>query len=79
MQWEAKPGDSALRLLSAVDLGFPDNRCNDAKVDAKGRLWFGTNEYDSKRIFKYCSKASLQRNGEWLSHFNVSYTNLASR
>lgn len=35
-------GDSSLRLLSVVDLGLPDNRINDGKVDAKGRLWFGT-------------------------------------
>ncbi|XP_063832381.1 regucalcin-like [Ostrinia nubilalis] len=35
-------GDSALRQLSALDIGLPDNRCNDGKVDAKGRLWIGT-------------------------------------
>ncbi|PZC76950.1 hypothetical protein B5X24_HaOG203994 [Helicoverpa armigera] len=42
LPWDAPEGDSSLRLLSAVDLGLPDNRCNDGKVDAKGRLWFGT-------------------------------------
>ncbi|CAH0596361.1 unnamed protein product [Chrysodeixis includens] len=42
LPWDAPEGDSALRLLSVVDLGLPDNRCNDGKVDAKGRLWFGT-------------------------------------
>lgn len=42
LPWDATPGDSALRLLSVVDLGLPDNRCNDGKVDAKGRLWFGS-------------------------------------
>ncbi|XP_004931346.1 regucalcin [Bombyx mori] len=42
MPWDAPAGDSALRLLSVVDLGLPDNRCNDGKVDANGRLWFGT-------------------------------------
>lgn len=41
LQWDAPEGDSSLRLLSVVDLGLPDNRCNDGKVDAKGRLWFG--------------------------------------
>ncbi|CAH0402495.1 unnamed protein product [Chilo suppressalis] len=42
LDWNASPGDAALRLLSVVDVGLPDNRCNDGKVDAKGRLWFGT-------------------------------------
>lgn len=41
LNWDAPEGDSSLRLLSAVDLGLPDNRCNDGKVDAAGRLWFG--------------------------------------
>ncbi|XP_047537562.1 regucalcin-like [Vanessa atalanta] len=42
LSWDAKDEDTSLRLLSAVDIGFPDNRCNDGKVDAKGRLWLGT-------------------------------------
>ncbi|KAI5633388.1 SMP-30/Gluconolaconase/LRE-like region domain-containing protein [Phthorimaea operculella] len=42
LSWDGPPGDAALRLLTAVDLGHPDNRCNDGKADAKGRLWFGT-------------------------------------
>ncbi|CAB3233402.1 unnamed protein product [Arctia plantaginis] len=42
LNWDAPECDSSLRLLSAVDLGLPDNRCNDGKVDAAGRLWFGT-------------------------------------
>lgn len=41
MPWENFENDSSLRLLSIVDLGLPDNRCNDGKVDARGRLWFG--------------------------------------
>ncbi|CAH2054425.1 unnamed protein product, partial [Iphiclides podalirius] len=42
MPWDEFVNDSSLRLLSIVDLGLPDNRCNDGKVDARGRLWFGT-------------------------------------
>ncbi|CAG9793282.1 unnamed protein product [Diatraea saccharalis] len=42
LNWDAEPGDNALRLLSVVDVGLPDNRCNDGKVDANGRLFFGT-------------------------------------
>ncbi|CAH2095369.1 unnamed protein product [Euphydryas editha] len=42
LSWNATEGDSSLRLLSAVDIGLPDNRINDGKVDTKGRLWFGT-------------------------------------
>ncbi|XP_041982841.1 regucalcin-like [Aricia agestis] len=42
MPWDGPEGDSSLRLLSVVDLGLPDNRFNDGKVDAKGRLWAGT-------------------------------------
>lgn len=41
LSWDAEQGDSALRLLTAVDLGKPDNRINDGKVDTQGRLWFG--------------------------------------
>ncbi|KAG6457530.1 regucalcin [Manduca sexta] len=42
MSWDNFEDDSSLRLLSVLDLGRPDNRCNDGKVDAKGRLWIGT-------------------------------------
>ncbi|XP_068619628.1 regucalcin-like [Battus philenor] len=42
MSWDGPPNDSSLRLVSVVDLGLPDNRINDGKVDARGRLWFGT-------------------------------------
>nr|QTY40895.1 venom polypeptide precursor [Doratifera vulnerans] len=43
LSWDAPEGDyNSMRLLSVVDLGLPDNRCNDGKVDANGRLWFGT-------------------------------------
>lgn len=41
LSWDAPGADKALRLLTAVDIGLPDNRVNDGKVDAKGRLWFG--------------------------------------
>lgn len=39
--WSAPRIDRSFRLLSVVDIGKPNNRINDGKVDAKGRLWFG--------------------------------------
>ncbi|XP_028169573.1 regucalcin-like [Ostrinia furnacalis] len=36
------PGDEALRLLTTVDDGLPDNVINDGKPDAEGRFWGGT-------------------------------------
>ncbi|XP_013186262.2 regucalcin-like [Amyelois transitella] len=42
LPWDSADGDKSLSLLSTVDYGIPDNRINDGKVDAKGRLWFGT-------------------------------------
>lgn len=47
MSWDSCGNDSALRLLTAVDLGHPDNRCNDGKVDARGRLWLGKSKNKS--------------------------------
>lgn len=40
MDWK-KPGDSALRLVAAVDVGRPDNLVNEGKADATGRFWVG--------------------------------------
>lgn len=34
-------GDAALRLLTTVDLGMPDNVINEAKPDSLGRYWAG--------------------------------------
>ncbi|KAL4702693.1 hypothetical protein ACJJTC_011558 [Scirpophaga incertulas] len=64
MDWNASPGDAALRQLSAVDVGLPDNRCNDGKVDAKGRLWFGTigREVDSVLTEDMASLYLLDKN-----------------
>ncbi|KAM3961187.1 regucalcin [Aphomia sociella] len=42
LPWDSASGEMSLRLVTVVDLGLPDNRINDGKVDAKGRLWFGT-------------------------------------
>ncbi|HEX7761501.1 MAG TPA: SMP-30/gluconolactonase/LRE family protein [Caulobacteraceae bacterium] len=36
------PGSGAFTLMAAVEAPELDNRLNDACVDAKGRLWFGT-------------------------------------
>ncbi|XP_075984369.1 regucalcin-like [Anticarsia gemmatalis] len=35
-------GDAALRLLTTVDLGMPDNVINEGKPDPEGRFWAGT-------------------------------------
>ncbi|XP_022121152.2 regucalcin [Pieris rapae] len=35
-------GDAALRLLTTVDQGLPDNIINEGKPDGEGRFWAGT-------------------------------------
>ncbi|XP_073959431.1 regucalcin-like [Choristoneura fumiferana] len=35
-------GDAALRLLTSLDEGLPDNVINEGKPDAEGRFWVGT-------------------------------------
>lgn len=40
LDWNV-PGDDALRLLTTVDVGLPDNLINDGKADAEGRFWLG--------------------------------------
>ncbi|KAJ8709209.1 hypothetical protein PYW07_009035 [Mythimna separata] len=35
-------GDAAMRLLTTVDIGLPDNVINEGKPDAEGRFWAGT-------------------------------------
>lgn len=35
------PGDNAMRLLTTVDIGLPDNVINEGKPDAEGRFWAG--------------------------------------
>ncbi|CAK1593939.1 unnamed protein product [Parnassius mnemosyne] len=35
-------GDAALRLLTNLDEGQPDNQINDGKADVEGRFWVGT-------------------------------------
>lgn len=34
-------GDAALRLLTTVDEGLPDNVINEGKSDGEGRFWAG--------------------------------------
>lgn len=41
LKWGAPGGDLALRLLTTVEPGKPDNNIDDGKADAAGRLWFG--------------------------------------
>ncbi|KAM3961143.1 regucalcin-like [Aphomia sociella] len=38
-------GDKALRLITTVDEGLPDNVINEGKPDAEGRYWAGTKGY----------------------------------
>lgn len=44
LDWNV-PGDDALRLLTTVDNGLPDNLINEGKADAEGRFWFGKHIY----------------------------------
>ncbi|RVE44407.1 hypothetical protein evm_010937 [Chilo suppressalis] len=41
LDWDVV-GDEALRKLTSVDLGLPDNVINEGKPDSEGRLWAGT-------------------------------------
>ncbi|XP_050672448.1 regucalcin-like [Leptidea sinapis] len=41
LDWEVA-GDAALRLLTTVDQGLPDNVINEGKADVEGRFWGGT-------------------------------------
>ncbi|CAB3233399.1 unnamed protein product [Arctia plantaginis] len=45
-----KPGDAALRLVAALDEGFPDNVLNEGKADAIGRFWGGTKGRQNRHI-----------------------------
>nr|WP_314446222.1 SMP-30/gluconolactonase/LRE family protein [uncultured Sphingomonas sp.] len=40
--WSFDPATGAFGMIVAVDAHQPNNRLNDAVVDAQGRLWFGT-------------------------------------
>lgn len=40
MDW-SKHGDRALRLVTMLDQGLPDNILNEGKADALGRFWAG--------------------------------------
>lgn len=40
LDWDV-PGDAAIRLLTAVDQGLPDNVINEGKPDSHGRYWAG--------------------------------------
>ena len=45
-----QPGSGELELLVELEANMPDNRPNDGKCDAAGRLWLGTmNKVDVKR------------------------------
>ena len=44
--YEFDPAGGKFQLLTLVDSDRPNNRLNDAHVDAAGRLWFGTMDND---------------------------------
>ncbi|XP_023940248.1 regucalcin [Bicyclus anynana] len=67
LDWD-KADDSALRLLTTVDHGLPDNVINEGKADSEGRFWFGTKGPQSghhvqpdKAAFYSISQASFSR------------------
>ncbi|XP_046972015.1 regucalcin-like [Vanessa cardui] len=41
LDWKVS-GDAALRLLTTVDEGLPENLINEGKADSEGRFWAGT-------------------------------------
>ncbi|XP_052754021.1 regucalcin-like isoform X2 [Galleria mellonella] len=44
LDWDVE-GDNALRLITTLDEGLPDNVINEGKPDAEGRFWVGTKGY----------------------------------
>jgi xylono-1,5-lactonase len=42
------PGSGTFLLRERIEPDLPGNRLNDAHVDAAGRLWFGTMDYDGR-------------------------------
>ena len=79
------PDDGTKLLAADLERDLPDNRCNDAKCDAKGRLWVGTMdnlEKDTTGGLYSFSGAGLQRHLEnigisngiaWTSDYRTMY------
>ncbi|MBN9544730.1 MAG: SMP-30/gluconolactonase/LRE family protein [Alphaproteobacteria bacterium] len=42
-------GTGAFEILARVEGDYPQNRLNDAGIDRRGRLWFGSMDEDSRR------------------------------
>jgi xylono-1,5-lactonase len=62
--YQFDPGSGAFTLIARVDSDRPNNRLNDAYVDATGRLWFGTMDDGESRptgaLYRFDSQG-LQR------------------
>lgn len=46
LEW-GMTGDQALRLVTTLDTGLPDNVISDGKPDAEGRFWAGMSKHVS--------------------------------
>ncbi|HEY4155763.1 MAG TPA: SMP-30/gluconolactonase/LRE family protein [Puia sp.] len=60
---ELNPGTGALRKLTDIEKDKKENRCNDGKCDASGRLWIGTMNMDEKphEGALYCYREKLEK------------------
>lgn len=64
--WSFDPATGAFAMIVAVDAHQPNNRLNDAVVDAQGRLWFGTmhdGETDRTGAFYLYAGGQLRETG----------------
>lgn len=60
------------QVLADVETDKPDNRCNDGKCDALGRLWFGTMDTKGKRgqgaLYRYDGRLTKMLDGVSVSN-----------
>ena len=69
-----EPGSGSVKIIATVEEDKPRNRLNDACVDARGRLWFGTMDVDEREatgaLYRWDGQArpSLQDSGYIISN-----------